>query len=239
MAKVINSEKVVSAGKNAKPLNERSLARAVRYLAGRDPALAKIVNNLGPPPLWAREQGFHTLIHIILEQQVSLSSARAAYDRLLAVAHPLNPERFLQLGDVELKSIGFSRQKTAYGRNLARSIIQGELNIEALAAMDDALVRAELTRIKGIGNWTADIYLLMVLGRRDIWPRGDLALAVAIESVKGLGHRPTPEEVEALGVDWQPWRAVAARILWHYYLSNGSPARSKTNAQVGEGRAGL
>jgi DNA-3-methyladenine glycosylase II len=214
------NRKVVNGGKGAEPLNKRSLAQAVRYLAGRDVDLARIVNNLGPPPIWAREEGFHTLIHIILEQQVSLSSARAAYDRLLAVAAPLNPERFLQLGDAELKAIGFSRQKTAYGRNLARSIIQGELNIEALGSMEDELVRAELTRIKGIGNWTADIYLLMVLGRRDIWPKGDLALAVAIERVKGLARRPTPEEMEALSADWKPWRAVAARILWHYYLSN-------------------
>jgi DNA-3-methyladenine glycosylase II len=214
----MRNTKAVSIGKGPKPLDKNSLARAVRYLAERDSDLARIYKNLGLPPMWAREEGFHTLIHIILEQQVSLSSARAAYNRLLAAA-PLTPERFLQFNDVELKSIGFSRQKSAYGRNLASSIIGGELNIAALGSMDDEAVRRELVKIKGIGNWTADIYLLMVLGRRDVWPKGDLALAVAMQRVKGLTRRPTPEELEAMSVDWRPWRAVAARMLWHYYLS--------------------
>jgi DNA-3-methyladenine glycosylase II len=210
----------VSIEKAPKPLNQNSLARAVRYLAERDSDLARIYKHLGIPPMWAREEGFHTLIHIILEQQVSLSSARAAYNRLLAAAAPLTPERFLQFDDIELKSIGFSRQKTNYGRNLASSIVEGELNLAAFSSMDDDAVRSELVRIKGIGNWTADIYLLMVLGRRDIWPKGDLALAVAMQRIKALTHRPTPEELEAMSVDWRPWRAVAARMLWHYYLSD-------------------
>jgi DNA-3-methyladenine glycosylase II len=170
--------------------------------------------------MWAREEGFHTLIHIILEQQISLSSARAAYDRLLAVAIPLTSERFLQLGDAELKSIGFSRQKTSYGRNLAHSIAQGNLDIAALGSMDDSTVRSELMKIKGIGRWTADIYLLMVLLRPDVWPGGDLALAVAVQEIKGLERRPTEEALNEISSGWRPWRAVAARLLWHYYLSN-------------------
>lgn len=212
----------MSIEKRPKPLDKNSLARAVRYLAERDSDLARIYKTLGLPPMWVREEGFHTLIHIILEQQVSLSSARAAYNRLLAVAVPLTPERFLQFNDDELKTIGFSRQKTTYGRNLASSIVGGELNIAALGSMNDEAVRSELVKIKGIGNWTADIYLLMVLGRRDIWPKGDLALAVAMQKVKGLTNRPTPEELEAMSVDWRPWRAVAARMLWHYYLSRSN-----------------
>jgi DNA-3-methyladenine glycosylase II len=191
----------------------------LRYLTARDLDLAAIVERLGPPPMWEREPGFPTLMHIILEQQVSLASARAAYQRLLAAVSPLTPERFLVLEDSQLKTIGFSRQKTAYGRNLARSIIEGELDVSALDSMNDATVRRELMKITGIGRWTADIYLLMALRRADVWPDGDLALAVAVQKIKKLERRPVPEELTALSSAWRPWRAVAARILWHYYLS--------------------
>lgn len=200
-------------------LTEAAFAYGLGYLTGCDPDLASIVKDFGPPPMWAREPGFHTLIYIILEQQVSLASAKAAYERLVAAVSPLTPERFLELSDAELKAIGFSRQKTAYGRNLARTVIDGGLDIDALGSMDDAAVRDELMKVKGIGRWTADIYLLMVLRRPDIWPAGDLALAVAAQRIKGLSHRPGPQELTTIGMDWQPWRAVAARLLWHYYLS--------------------
>jgi DNA-3-methyladenine glycosylase II len=170
--------------------------------------------------MWAREPGFPTLIHIILEQQVSLASARAAFDRLLVAASPLTPARFLELDDATLKTIGFSRQKTAYGRELAQTILGGRLNLAELETQDDATVRSELMAIKGIGPWTSDIYLLVALRRPDVWPSGDLALAAAAQGVKQLATRPTPDELDALGKNWRPWRAVAARLLWHYYLSN-------------------
>src|ERR1051325_431909 len=201
-------------------LNEALLARGLRFLSASDADMERILTEIGPPPMWEREAGFHTLLHIILEQQVSLASARAAYERLRAACRPLTPARFLQLDDRTLKSVGFSRQKTAYGRNLARSILEGRLDIEALGSMDDAAARSELIKIKGIGHWTADIYLLMALRRPDISPSGDLALAVAVQRVKGLESRPGPQELEALGAAWQPWRAVAARLLWHYYLTS-------------------
>jgi DNA-3-methyladenine glycosylase II len=204
-------------------LSERSLRSATRRLAARDPELAVVVAAYGPPPLWAREPGFHTLIHIILEQQVSLASARAAYDRLVSATGRLVPERFLALSDAELKVIGFSRQKTAYGRALAEAIREGRLDLAGLETLDDAEVKTRLTAIKGIGSWTADIYLLMSLRRPDSWPSGDLALAVAVQRVKRLRKRPTPERLQKVGEVWRPWRAVAARILWHYYLS--SPRR--------------
>ena len=206
-------------------LNKAALARGLRFLSDRDADMARILKQIGPPPMWEREAGFHTLLHIILEQQVSLASARAAYERLRAACRPLTPERFLQLDDDTLKTIGFSRQKTTYGRNLAQSILEGRLDIGALNRMDDTAVRSELTSIKGIGNWTADIYLLMALGRPDVWPCGDLALAVAVQRVKGLETRPGPQELEALGAAWQPWRAVAARLLWHYYLTSQKQRR--------------
>jgi DNA-3-methyladenine glycosylase II len=170
--------------------------------------------------MWAREPGFPTLLHIILEQQVSLASAKAAYERLLATISPLTPSRFLELDDVKLKAIGFSRQKTDYGRNLARSILKGQLDLEALGPMNDETVRSELTKIKGIGPWTADIYLLMALLRPDVWPTGDLALAMAARRVKGLQQCPTPDQLNHIGTAWRPWRAVAARLLWHYYLNS-------------------
>ena len=201
-------------------LTEAALARGVRHLCKLDTDLHGIVRDFGPPPMWAREEGFHTLIHIILEQQVSLASARAAYDRLLEIASPLTPASFLELDDATLKRAGFSRQKTAYGRNLAQAIIDNRLNLDGLRSMNDADVALELMKIKGIGRWTSDIYLLMVLRRPDVWPSGDLALAVAVQKLKRLGRRPTDEELKAMSHGWRPWRAVAARLLWHYYLSN-------------------
>lgn len=200
-------------------LSDETLARGIRLLSRRDPDLRRVVRSFGAPPMWAREGGFSTLLHIILEQQVSLASAKAAHTKLLEVVSPLTPQRFLKLDDATLKAVGFSRQKTAYGRNLARSIAEGELDLDRLAAMDDAAVRSELIKIKGIGRWTADIYLLMVLRRPDIWPTGDLALTLAAQKLKRLKTRPAPEELETMSARWKPWRAVAARILWHYYLS--------------------
>ena len=202
------------------PLNEKTLARAVRLLARRDADLARLVADHGPPPLWAREPGFPTLVHIILEQQVSLASARAAFERLLAASGtPVTPRRFLSLDDATLRAAGFSRQKSAYCRQLASAVDSGRLDLDALARLGDEEARAELTRVKGVGRWTADIYLLMALGRPDVWPAGDLALAVAAQSVKRLPARPTVAELDALGESWRPFRAAAARVLWHQYLS--------------------
>ena len=200
-------------------LSDDGLERAIRLLSRRDAELRSVVKKFGAPPMWAREAGFSTLLHIILEQQVSLASAKAAHDKLLKVASPLTPKRFLKLDDATLKAVGFSRQKAAYGRHLAGEILEGRLDLEAFHSMDDDAVKVELLKIKGIGHWTADIYLLMVLRRPDIWPTGDLALAVAAQAVKGLKTRPTSQQLAEISESWKPWRAVAARILWHYYLS--------------------
>jgi DNA-3-methyladenine glycosylase II len=200
-------------------IDEASLQKGLRFISRRDQDLARVLGEFGPPPIWAREPGFATLIHIILEQQVSLASARAAFDRLATRVSPLMPSAFLELDDVTLKTIGFSRQKTAYCRHLAEAISSGTLNLDEFHHLDDHSARAELLKLKGIGAWTADIYLLMVLRRPDIWPVGDLALALAIQKLKGLSSRPGPEQLEELSLRWRPWRAVAARLLWHYYLS--------------------
>jgi DNA-3-methyladenine glycosylase II len=202
-----------------KALTEAGLQRAARALAARDADLAAVLERLGPPPMWAREPGFPTLVHIILEQQVSLASARAAFTRLQEIAAPLTPQTFLALDDRALRAAGFSRQKTAYARHVAASIDAGDLDLTRLARAGDEEARAELLRLKGVGPWTADIYLLMALKRPDVWPSGDLALAVAAHKVKRLPNRPTPAQLEALAEPWRPFRAVAARLLWHHYLS--------------------
>lgn len=200
-------------------LNSRSLLLAVSVLAARDHRLRQIHEERGAPPLWARAPGFPTLVHIILEQQVSLASARAAFGKLRAAARPLTPKSFLTLDDDELKRIGFSRQKASYCRGLASAIQAGELRLRELARSDDQSARTALLAIKGIGPWTADIYLLMVLLRPDVWPSGDMALAVAYQERYRLRERPSYERLGRIAERWRPWRAVAARLLWHDYLA--------------------
>lgn len=200
-------------------LNHHTLALGVEELMQQDPDLARIVSLCGQPPLWEREEGFITLIHIILEQQVSLASAKAALEKLKTAVKPLVPEGFLKLSDEELKAMGFSRQKTRYGRELAMAIIEGRLDLDGLENLDDQRARDELMKIKGIGPWSADIYLLMALGRPDIWPKGDLALETAYQRLKHLPQKPDPDEMKRISQCWKPLRAVAARLLWHFYLS--------------------
>lgn len=203
----------------AEPLTTETLASAVGELAAVDNDLAAIVDRYGLPPLWARPEGFATLTFIILEQQVSLASARAAFERLLAATNELTPERFLRLDDGELLAIGFSRQKTRYVRGLAGAAIAGDLDLDGLGALDDDEARDALVGLTGIGPWTADIYLLLALGRPDVWPATDLALVSAVQEIKRLASRPSTSELVALAEPWRPWRSVAARLFWHDYLS--------------------
>ena len=201
-----------------KPLTQKSIALAARELAARDKTLAGILATYGDPPLWRRATGFATLVHIILEQQVSLKSARSMLMRLEAAVQPFTPLRFLELGDTYLRSLGVTRQKSAYLLDLSSSIVNGELSFTKLSRMGDDEARLALTRVKGIGSWSADVYLLMAMRRADIWPAGDLALAVAMQELMGLSTRPGPLELERLAEQWRPHRAVAARMLWQYYL---------------------
>ena len=200
-------------------LNNESFAQGITCLCRVDPDLQRVHLEFGPPPLWQRAPGFPTLVHLILEQQVSTASAEAAMTKLKKAVPALTPENLLQLSEVELRQIGFSRQKTAYCQGLARAILGGELELDELERLDDAAARSRLVRLKGIGNWTADNYLLMALLRPDILPAGDLALVAALQELKGLVSRPSVAEMEQLALAWRPWRAVATRFLWHYYLS--------------------
>ena len=201
------------------PLTEASLARATRILARRDRDLASILGRLGPPPLWARPSGFATLVKIILEQQVSLASAASLFARLKKNTMPFTPGRVIELGETHLKSLGLTRQKTAYCLHLAESLHDRKLRLSQLPRMTDSEVKAALMEIKGLGSWSADVYLLMVLTRPDIWPAGDLALATAAQKVKSLEERPSPEQLMQLAEGWRPFRSVAARMLWQDYLA--------------------
>lgn len=200
-------------------LTEHTLLEAVAWLSERDADLAGVVGRYGPPPLWAREPGFPTLVHIILEQQVSLASALAAYRNLERALGRITPRKFLKLDDVALRTIGFSRQKASYVRAMAEAIVKREFNPDTLHTLDDVAAHTALVKLKGIGNWTASIYLLMVLGRPDIWPPGDVALAASAQRVKQLPERPSFAALDQMAEQWRPYRAVAARLLWHDYLS--------------------
>ncbi len=205
-------------GGSLQPLTQKSLALAARELALRDKTLAGILATYGEPPLWRRATGFATLVHIILEQQVSLKSAKSMLLRLEAAIQPFTPLRFIELGDTYLRSLGVTRQKSAYLLDLSTSIVNEQLSFTKLARMSDDEARLALTRVKGIGLWSADVYLLMAMRRADVWPAGDLALAVAMQDLYGLAQRPGPHELERLAERWRPHRAVAARMLWQYYL---------------------
>ena len=211
------------------PLTQKTLALAARELAARDELLAGIHASYGDPPLWRRATGFTTLVHIILEQQVSLKSAKSMLLRLQTRIEPFTPARFIELGDAHFRSLGVTRQKSAYLLHLSECIVNGELSFTKLARMSDDEARVVLTRIKGIGLWSADVYLLMAMRRADIWPAGDLALAVAMKDLKGLAHRPGPEELVRLAENWRPHRAVAARMLWQYYLGQRDSRKKPQN----------
>jgi DNA-3-methyladenine glycosylase II len=200
-------------------LDEAGLLEAVRELAAADSDLAGIVNRHGPPPLWGREPGFETLVRIILEQQISLASAEAARVRLVDATGAIEPEAIAMAGEEALRAAGQTRQKSRYLVGLARDVLDGRLDLDAVAAADDDDARALLMRVVGIGRWTADIYLLMALGRPDVWPTGDLALAGSMRRAKGVAALPTGAEQEVIAEAWRPWRAVAARLLWHAYLA--------------------
>lgn len=166
--------------------------------------------------MWARRPGFPTLLRIILEQQVSLKSARAMFERLRANLDPFTPENFIESGEMYLRSLGVTRQKAQYAIHISQAFLND--HFKNLSRLSDEDAHARLTSIKGVGPWTANIYLLMALRRPDIWPDGDVALASAVMKLRKLNHRPSFVEIARLAQAWQPYRSVAARMLWQYYL---------------------
>lgn len=190
----------------------------VEKVAALDPDLAALYERNGVPPLWMRPSGFATMVLFILEQQVSLASAAAAFAKLEAAVPAVMPEHFLSLGDDELRAIGFSRQKAGYCRDIALGILEGDIALDGLALLDYDAARAALLAIRGVGPWTADVYLLLVLGSVDAWPSGDRALIVAMERAKPSGAPLDVAMADDIAQAWRPWRAMAARMLWHEYL---------------------
>ncbi len=202
-------------------LSRAGLHDAVGRLSARDARLARLVVRDGIPPLWQRPQGYATLLWIILEQQVSLAAARTLYRRIeQAAGRRPDPPAILELGIPGLRRLGLTGMKAGFACGLAELVEAGSLDLILLARLPDDEAMAVLREVRGIGPWTAGIYLLMALGRPDVWPAGDLALHVAVAR---LQQRDTPlgsAEATAFAAGWAPWRAVAARILWNSYLAD-------------------
>jgi DNA-3-methyladenine glycosylase II len=205
---------------DAPPPDER-LRPALEALAAADADFAAAYARCGLPPVRRSEPGFAGLIRMIAGQQVSVASARAIIARLEARVAPLTAEGFLALDEAALRGVGLSRPKMTYGRLLAEAVAGGSLDIDGLAGLDDDAALAALTALKGIGRWTAEIYLLFALERPDVWPAGDLALCVAAQHLKRLDARPDEAAMRALGEAWRPHRSAAARFLWHLYRHPG------------------
>lgn len=209
-----------TAGSHAQPtaLNQSLLTQGVSLLGGQDRLLGSLVEKYGLPPLWDRPPGFATLVHIILEQQVSLASAAALFRRLeTEMGGALTPQAVAKIGSTGLRELGVTRQKSRYLSALADEVLHGRLDLVGLMRMSDDEVTERLTSVTGIGPWTASIYLLMALLRPDVWPTGDLALNRVLTELKGRAIASS--EASTIAERWRPWRAVAARILWHGYLS--------------------
>lgn len=199
--------------------NKSNFHTICNELASRDSDLANILSTYNYPPLWSRPNTFETLVHIILEQQVSLASALSALNKLKERVQELIPSRLLLLTDEEMRACYCSRQKTAYIKYLAEALLSGQLNLNELEKLSNDEVRAKLIILKGIGNWTIDVYLMFVLQRADVFPVGDLAAVNALKKIKNLPAGTTKDELVAIATHWKPYRTVATMMLWHYYLS--------------------
>jgi DNA-3-methyladenine glycosylase II len=209
----------------------RRLKTALAHLAAVDPDMARAIALIGPPPPRWYGGGFPGLLHIILGQQVSIASAAAIWGRFSALADPLTPAAVLAADDAVLRGIGLSRQKMVYARALAQGIADGTIDLEALETMPDETAIAALMTLKGVGRWTAEVYLLFGLGRPDILPADDLGLLTAAQRLKGLAQRPSAAELRAMAEAWRPWRGVAARLLWHWYRYGPPGAGPKATAR--------
>lgn len=197
--------------------NKEDLAAGLDSLCEVDDRFIHALNAVPEVPLRLRPQGFESLVSILVHQQVSLASAAAIWQRVEAGITPFEPHAVIALSDDDLRGMGLSRPKVRYIRALAEAIDGGLLNLPELEHADEPDARAWLTAIVGIGDWTADIYLLQCLGHPDIWPAKDIGLQAAVQSLFELKNRPTPDELIELAAPWRPWRAVAARLLWSYY----------------------
>lgn len=188
-------------------------------LSSRDSLLNQLASQYGAPPLWQRPQNFATLVHVVLEQKVSLTSARAVMARVRHLCPGMQPADFLALPEQRLREAGISEQKMSYCRSIALAIVQNQLNLARLRRLSDEGIMQALTAIRGIGPWTAGIYLLMALRRPDAWASGDRALVVSLAECEALEVVPSHVELDRRAEAWRPYRGAAARLLWHAYLS--------------------
>ncbi len=198
--------------------NEENFQILCNKLAKRDNELKSIINTHGHPPMWTRPATFQTLILTILEQQVSLAAAYAAFKKLREKIGYVTPPKILSLTDEELRACYFTRQKIVYARELANAVQSKQLQLKKLTAATDEEVRHELKKIKGIGDWTADVYLMHALQRTDLFPLGDIALVNSLKETKQLHPHISKEEMLAIAEPWRPYRTIAAMILWHAYI---------------------
>lgn len=195
----------------------KSIAAGLDALAAQDPDIARILEEVGYPEPRVRPPGFATLLNIIIGQQVSVQSAAAIRGRLLEAADPLTPESFLALGEDALRAVGFSRRKIEYGQLLAQDIQERRFDPDGLHRLDDDAALDQIVARKGLGRWSADVYLLFALGRPDVWPADDLAVQVAVQHLKGLESRPDRATMDAVAEPWRPYRGAAALLMWHVY----------------------
>jgi len=216
-------------------LTPRTFARALDALAARDADLGRLREEWGAPPLRLRPAGFSALLRVIVDQQLSVASARAIWGRLEERVRPMTPEAFLGERSQALKAAGLSRAKIAYARGLAEEIQAGRLDLESLGRLDDESAIERLVSLKGIGRWSAEIYLLSALARPDVFPADDLAIQTAVARAKGLDGRPDRATLVLLAEPWRPWRSVAARLLWHYFRAAIMGA-ARSGAASGAGR---
>lgn len=199
--------------------NQSTFQHICDNLAQSDADLVRIIEAHGYPPMWSRPNKFETLVHIILEQQVSLASALSALNKLRERVQEITPARVLLLTDEEFRACYCSRQKTAYIKYLAEALLSGQIDLNTFEQMPDDEIRTQMIMLKGIGNWTIDVYLMFVLQRADIFPIGDLAAVNALKRVKNLPKETTREDILLVVGQWQPYRTVATMLLWHFYLS--------------------
>lgn len=196
---------------------EHDLALGVAFLSSREERFALVSRRLGMPPLRRSKGNFQTLVHIIVEQMISLSASKAISARLQQRLIPFAPETVCMTSFAMLRSLGLSEAKARAVKAVANAVRGGELNLEELASFDDEKAKAVLMALPGIGPWTAEIYILTALGRSDAWPAGDVALQVAVQDLFGLECRPDHRQMSAIAESWRPWRAAAARLLWSHY----------------------
>jgi DNA-3-methyladenine glycosylase II len=202
-------------------------------LAALDPIFAESLR-VGGPVLreFTRPRGFPGLLRIVMEQQLSTKVAATLWDKLCRQLNPVTPDAFLRLGEEELRACGFSRQKISYARGLAEAVASGRFDIEAVHGMDDESALAALVELKGIGRWSAEIYLMMALGRPDIWPVGDLAIQLGVQRLKGWTEKPSLAQLEAVAEPWRPHRSLAAKLVWHHYVALQEQATKRTTKKA-------